>query len=248
MRAVTFDLWDTLICEGEAGEGLLRPRSRRWSSILAAEGIDVELGVLDGAHAAALQTYKEAWSANEQFRSSDACRVALEVLGVAPTADVIQRLVAAFHEAGMDSVLDLVPGAVKTLCELRSAGIRTAIISDIGLTPSSALMQHPTVLEVLDLVEVKTWSDEVGRYKPDPYIFACTLERLGVEASEAVHVGDRLRTDVAGARGAGMMSCRFRGVFNDTADLPEADVVVERLDDILSIPGLSGQPSGSRAG
>jgi putative hydrolase of the HAD superfamily len=45
---------------------------------------------------------------------------------------------------------------------------------------------------------------EVGVDKPEPPIFLTALQRAGVNASEAVHVGDQHRLDVVGARGVGI--------------------------------------------
>ena len=45
---------------------------------------------------------------------------------------------------------------------------------------------------------------EVGVDKPNPPIFLTALQRAGVNASEAVHVGDQYRLDVIGARGVGI--------------------------------------------
>jgi FMN phosphatase YigB (HAD superfamily) len=47
-------------------------------------------------------------------------------------------------------------------------------------------------------------SSVVGFTKPDPRIFALALERLGVEASDALMVGDSPSADVDGAHGAGI--------------------------------------------
>ncbi|MFC1993088.1 HAD family hydrolase [Chloroflexota bacterium] len=47
-------------------------------------------------------------------------------------------------------------------------------------------------------------SDEAGADKPKPPIFLAALERAGVIASEAVHVGDQYKLDVVGARGVGI--------------------------------------------
>lgn len=47
-------------------------------------------------------------------------------------------------------------------------------------------------------------SDEVGADKPNPSIFQAALQRAGVEASEAVHVGDQYKLDVVGAREVGI--------------------------------------------
>jgi len=47
-------------------------------------------------------------------------------------------------------------------------------------------------------------SGDVGVDKPEPPIFLAALERAGVDASEAVHVGDQYKIDVVGARGVGI--------------------------------------------
>ena len=45
---------------------------------------------------------------------------------------------------------------------------------------------------------------EAGASKPDPAPFRLALERLGVEAGRALHVGDTPATDGDGASGAGL--------------------------------------------
>ena len=47
-------------------------------------------------------------------------------------------------------------------------------------------------------------SGEVGADKPEPLIFLTALQRAGVDASQAVHVGDQYNLDVLGARGVGI--------------------------------------------
>ena len=47
-------------------------------------------------------------------------------------------------------------------------------------------------------------SVEVGADKPQPPIFWAALERAGVEAAEAIHVGDQYLSDVIGAQRVGM--------------------------------------------
>jgi putative hydrolase of the HAD superfamily len=47
-------------------------------------------------------------------------------------------------------------------------------------------------------------SGEHGFAKPAPEVFAATLKELGVAPDHACHVGDSLRTDVAGAKAAGL--------------------------------------------
>ena len=52
-------------------------------------------------------------------------------------------------------------------------------------------------------------SKEVGANKPEPAIFLAALERAGVDASEAVYIGDQYETDVIGARGVGIKPIRI---------------------------------------
>ena len=47
-------------------------------------------------------------------------------------------------------------------------------------------------------------SDAVGFRKPRPEIFQAALDALGVDAEDAVHVGDDLRADVGGAAPLGI--------------------------------------------
>jgi putative hydrolase of the HAD superfamily len=61
-------------------------------------------------------------------------------------------------------------------------------------------------LGLLDLVDSVWISDEVGFRKPDPRIFEGVLEEVGLDPSEAAHVGDSPAKDVAGANAAGMTS------------------------------------------
>jgi putative hydrolase of the HAD superfamily len=47
-------------------------------------------------------------------------------------------------------------------------------------------------------------SGQVGADKPEPGIFLAALEKAGVNASQAIHVGDQYKLDVIGARGVGI--------------------------------------------
>ena len=69
--------------------------------------------------------------------------------------------------------------------------------------------------------------------KPQPYIFEAGLQRLGINASEALVIGDRLETDILGGSRAG---CKTALVLTGVAaqkDLenwqPKPDVVLENI-------------------
>lgn len=92
------------------------------------------------------------------------------------------------------------PGAAEGLAALRARGLAVACISNSNGTVE-ALLRDVGLGEALDFV---VDSGVVGVEKPDPAIFRLALERAGVKASEAMHVGDLYAVDVVGARRAGL--------------------------------------------
>ncbi|NNL67114.1 MAG: HAD-IA family hydrolase, partial [Myxococcales bacterium] len=85
---------------------------------------------------------------------------------------------------------------------------------------------------------VQVFSDEVGVPKPHPRIFRAALEPLGVDPAQALHVGDLLHTDVAGARSFCMASVRIRALHDDPSALPEADFVVDSHAELRTLFGM----------
>jgi putative hydrolase of the HAD superfamily len=67
-----------------------------------------------------------------------------------------------------------------------------------------------SLADVLDRIGIGEQVDGVvtsagaGAAKPDPAIFRVALARVGVRAAQALHIGDSLVEDVAGARAAGV--------------------------------------------
>jgi HAD superfamily hydrolase (TIGR01549 family) len=89
----------------------------------------------------------------------------------------------------------------ETLEQLRASGLKLGVISN-------ADGRVEALLELLGLrghFDFVIDSTVVGVEKPDPRIFRLGLEQAGVEAHEAVYVGDVYEIDIVGARGAGML-------------------------------------------
>jgi putative hydrolase of the HAD superfamily len=89
---------------------------------------------------------------------------------------------------------------VPTLEELRARGLRLVVVSDWDCS-------LPRWLEragLGGLVDGAVSSAAVGAAKPAVAVFEAGLELAGCDAAEAVHVGDSVEKDVAGARAAGL--------------------------------------------
>jgi putative hydrolase of the HAD superfamily len=91
-----------------------------------------------------------------------------------------------------------VPGV---LAALRGAGVALVVVSNWDVSLHEALR----ATGLATLVDGAVASAEVGSAKPDPAIFARALELAGgVPPGHALHAGDSLEADVAGARAAGI--------------------------------------------
>jgi HAD superfamily hydrolase (TIGR01549 family) len=125
------------------------------------------------------------------------------------------------------------PLAVAVVSAIHRAGLKLGIVSNTFF-PAFAIDNVLREEGLLDFFPVRIYSSDVGYMKPHPAIFRAALERLNVEASRAIHVGDRLSRDVRGARRAGIPSVwlckngsggsrrdRAGHVIRDLAELPK---------------------------
>jgi len=97
----------------------------------------------------------------------------------------------------------LLEGAKECLQALRSQGMKTAVISNT-IWPRHLFDEEMKRLSIDGCFDCVVTSSEFGTKKPYPEIFEHTLAKLGVEAIDAVFVGDSLKEDVAGASMVGM--------------------------------------------
>jgi FMN phosphatase YigB (HAD superfamily) len=149
-------------------------------------------------------------------------------------------LVDAMVHAGSDGALRPAPGIGPALRSLLAAGVRTGIVCDVGMTGSPILLSHLQRHGLLSWFDHWSFSDVVGHYKPAPEIFRHALDGLGVrDPSRVAHVGDRLRTDVAGALGMGMIAVRYTGLYDDREEgLSEAHHVLASHDELPRALGV----------
>jgi putative hydrolase of the HAD superfamily len=118
------------------------------------------------------------------------------------------------------------PEVPAVLARLRAAGARLAVVSNWDISLHDVLERT----RLRALVDVVVISAELGAAKPDPAIFRTALDRLGATATEAIHVGDSVEHDVAGARAAGLEAVL---VARNGAQAPAGVRVVASLDALV---------------
>ncbi len=231
MKAITFDLWNTLLEDKD----FTKHRINSLLRILGFEGFPIPEKDLLSAYESASDRYRRMWEIDRRHLHVDR-RVEhmLKQLGVELTDEVKLSIVEEFTEA---FVVD--PPAfkedVREVLENLGEHYVMGIISDTGVTPGSIIREHLRKCGILRFFSSTVFSDEVGFCKPDPRVFEKALRELKVRAGEAVHVGDLLRTDVAGAKNVGMKAVWL----SDKGDVGHIDCapdyVINRLSELLVV-------------
>jgi putative hydrolase of the HAD superfamily len=110
------------------------------------------------------------------------------------------------------------PDVVPALRELRALGLRLVVASNWDCSLPGWLADAG----VLELVDGVVTSAEVGAAKPSPRVFERALAVAGVDAPEALHVGDKVDNDLEGAAAAGVRAVLLE---RDGAPPPGVDAI-----------------------
>jgi HAD superfamily hydrolase (TIGR01509 family) len=139
------------------------------------------------------------------------------------------------YRAELNAVLEPAPGIVGWLNRAAELGLRLAVSS------SSPISHVGPMLEQAGLrvrFEVLATGDEVAAHKPDPAVYLLALDRLGLQARDAVAFEDAAH-GVAAAQAAGLRCVAVPNPHADharfgTADLLLASAAELSLDEILA--------------
>jgi putative hydrolase of the HAD superfamily len=179
LRAVIFDLWNTLAEWPVEVWAEARPR------------VAERLGLSP-------DEFEERWYGDlAQLRELGPQAEALGALGASPEValEIVEMRRAVTHQG-----LVPVAGAIETISELRRRGLLIGLITVCSDDVPSLWPETP----FHGLFDAEVFSCSVGLRKPDPRIYLLACEQLDVEPREAMFVGDGANDELAGAERVGM--------------------------------------------
>jgi putative hydrolase of the HAD superfamily len=196
-RAILFDALGTLLELAPPAPALQAELVRRY-------GVQVDDVEATRAMAAEIRFYREHLDEGRDEVSLGLLRerCAAELRAALPAAvrdavpeppELVDALLAALH-------FQPYPDVIPALARYRVRGLRLVVVSNWDVSLHSVL-DNAGVSPCLDGILTAA---EAGSRKPAPAIFEQALGLAGVGPDEAVHVGDSLDEDVAGARAAGI--------------------------------------------
>jgi putative hydrolase of the HAD superfamily len=114
------------------------------------------------------------------------------------------------------------PAMVAWQQKLKAAGMKTAILSNMGDTVLESIEREFKWLQGFDVL---VWSYQLGIAKPDPAIYHAVLDRLGLPAGETLFIDDKPE-NIEAARKLGMAGVVFTNIDNLREDLVKAGIGV----------------------
>jgi putative hydrolase of the HAD superfamily len=193
----------------DAGGVIVLPDRRLVSAALRRVGIEIDASLVPRAHYTAVRRLDRR---AEPGRPPDGYLPALcRALGIprGRLPDAVRAISGLANRERSGAILwsEPAPHAQPTIAAFRQRGIAVLVVTNSdghaaeNLRDAEICQAGPGAgVPVTDVID----SMVVGSAKPDPEIFRIALERAQVPAEAAVHVGDMVCSDVAGARAAGI--------------------------------------------
>jgi putative hydrolase of the HAD superfamily len=217
VRAISFDVHGTLIHSPRAGEVYSQVLSRHGIEVSAERAIEVVRTVwqeFSCSRRPGTDLFSSHPGGSRGFWFEFIDRVFQHLDSGPPSRFAQLELYQRFAGADPWELYAEVPVVLEALREKK---VRMVVISNWD----DRLPQLLAELKVAHFFEAIVFSAGVGVEKPCAPIFERALAELGLPPEQVVHVGDKLREDVEGARGVGMQSIHLNreGNRGDMRDL-----------------------------
>ncbi len=219
MDAVLFDLDDTLCAYRRHGREVLAD---------AFETVGVEPLFPVEAYHAAFDDYTDDADTVDELREACFADLAADAGADPAVGRAVARAFAADRDHGN---VDLLEGA-RTALHALAADHRLGLVTNGSPEMQS---QKLDALGIRDRFGAVVHGGHDAPAKPAPEPFHRALETLAVEPSRAVHVGNSLESDVAGAQAAGVTAVWLRNG-SPPAEGVEPDLVIDSLAELVDEP------------
>ncbi len=234
VKAITFDLWDTIIDDNSDEPkrfnlGLRSKREERQYLLynviskyhkISEEEIKIACAVVDEAFLKCWKEYSITWTYRTRID------ILLAGLGLTLPDTEFETLENSVTNMEIDIFPEKIDGIKSCLVDL-SSRYKLCIISDTIFTPGRGLR---TLLELHGIAQFFSgfaFSDEVGHSKPHIDMFKSASKQMGCEINEMIHVGDRNHNDVVGPQSLGMKAVLFVGKRDDDKTTTSAEAICE---------------------
>ena len=226
-KAITFDFWQTLYADSlENWQKRQAIRVGECHKYLTNKGYTCKLQEVESGMEDAYSLVMSRWHEHIGVSVETCMQKFAGTLDLPLTEKDIASIIDCLGNAFLASPPILIPHIKPVLARL-SETYPLGIISDSALTPGTYVRKQMERDGILEYFSALTFSDECDFTKPEIVQYHSTLEQLGAEPAEAVHIGDIVRTDIVGAKNAGMKAIRFAGYNKSEKNDILSDAVID---------------------
>lgn len=230
IRAVLFDWGGTLVRDDSITTG--RPAQAVGEYLRGRLKLDVTDEDFERAFQAIMPEYRPGETLDCPTISS-LLGAAFTWLGIRLSAAEVEVCCERFFQATAASQ-QVFDDARAILSSLRYRGYRIGVVTNT-IFPSDMMRGQLRQLGLAGYLDTVVTSADIGLSKPHPAAFQRALGDLGLEAHDAIFVGDRVDTDIVGARAAGMRALLLERT--DRARDRAGFLVIERLSALNDLLG-----------
>jgi len=204
---VTFDLFDTILRDNDAGRGHQR-RRESLDRLFSQAGIgEFDAGAVDRAYQAAeLYAARFSYRTGRQVTIPQFVTTIVAALGGACSPETIAAATVEVQEASTVEAIEFAEPIINQIRQLSKADVQLGIVSNNFFHAPSYLLELLEGEGILGYfsVDAIAFSSTEGVTKPNPEIFLRVCSRTGVPPERVLHVGDSRDTDYRGAEAAGL--------------------------------------------
>lgn len=232
IEAITFDFWNTLY-KAPQGNLFLERRIEVFYDVLKEYGKEVKIDKIRLA-------VQKCWAKAHAYQREEGLEMTprghvdyiLKELNILASKEQWDNLYHIYTSFILEDPPEVNDGVKETL-EALQGKYKMAVICNTGVTPGVIIREVMKEDGIYDYFDYLTFSDEVGCAKPNPKIFALTLEKIGKNSSVAAHIGDDAITDVFGSKRAGMTSIWLAPLNEES--VADADYHLRSFKELLNI-------------
>jgi len=232
IQAITFDLWNTLLTNKVYSD----MRLSFFTNFLETRGIIHSFKMVKEAFSLAFNLpprdlerikYRHIYTMTRILKM-------LEILNI-ELSESNKNLIKQNFEDTMLIDPPLLKTGVKQTLKILSSDYKLGLISNTGASPGRIIIKVLENYKILQYFQTTIFSDETGFYKPSPTMFETALKNLNCEPQNAIHVGDRLDTDIKGAKESNMVTIWINDSFSSQPIYSQPDFEIQQILEVIEI-------------
>ncbi len=123
---------------------------------------------------------------------------------------------------------EILPGVLDLIRAAREKGLKLAVASS---SPRDWVYGHLERLQMLKCFDTICTGDQVERVKPDPALYRCAINRLGLTPGQGIAFEDSLNGILA-ARAAGLFTVAVPNGVTGDLNFEQADLILDSLSEL----------------